>query len=36
MTENEFRIGFGMNLTKYLKKFGISVDILAKYTGIHR
>ena len=36
MTEDEFRICFGMNLVNYLNKYGITIDQLSRYTGIHR
>lgn len=36
MTEDEFRICFSMNLVKYLDKYGITIDQLSGYTGIHR
>ena len=36
MTDKEFRIGFAMNFSKYLHKYGISIVRLATYTGINR
>ena len=36
MTDAEFRVCFGINLSKYLKLYGMSVEQLSMFTGISR
>lgn len=36
MTEDTFKVCFGMNLKKYMKQFHISCDQISRFTGISR